>query len=76
MYDSKELIRMSEMVRTSLGNMNSSQLNFQEALHLEVQVEKVRDFIFQCNLELTDFIVSHVKDTHREGRLSEAKENK
>jgi hypothetical protein len=43
------------------------ELNFQEKLHLDVQVERARDLIFQCNLELADFLSTIANDSHLEG---------
>ena len=37
----------------------SEEIGYQDRLHLEVQVEQTREIIYQCNLELTDFLVTH-----------------
>lgn len=58
-YDQTDLARVSEIAWENYQSLHSfKELNFQEKLHLEVQVEETRNLIFQCNLELADFITT------------------
>ena len=69
-YNQDDLSRVSKTAKKTYEEVQmdtDKQLNFQEKLHLDVQVERARDLIFQCNLELADFMSVIANDNHLEG---------